>query len=101
MESFSGTFAVKNLLIKNLETGNLVLDLILGTVVCGLITSLFSLFDYNKVYNYIKIFFNFEKKYKASIFLEYKKRNLSDSFKGILYYIDINNIKKITNVREE
>ena len=33
--------------------------------------------------------------------MEYKNNKLSDSFKGILYYIDKNNTTKITNIRED
>ena len=33
------TFAIKNTLIKQFETGNIIYDLILGTLICSLLTS--------------------------------------------------------------
>ena len=39
--------------------------------------------------------------YKSSIFLEYKKKFLSESFKGILHYIDTNEIEEVSNVKED
>jgi SpoVK/Ycf46/Vps4 family AAA+-type ATPase len=93
------TFVIKNKLMQTFETGNIIFDLILGTLACSLVTALISFVNLNDFMNWIKSF-KFMKNYETSIFMEYKSCKLSDSFKGILYYIDNKKIKKITNIVE-
>ena len=93
------TFVVKNKLMQTFETGNIVLDLIFGTIVCSLITAIVGIVNFRDIIDWIKTF-KFIRGHKTSIFMEYKSVKLSDSFKGILYYIDNKNIIKISNIIE-
>ena len=93
------TFVVKNKLMQTFETGNIVLDLIFGTIVCSLITAIVGIVNFRDIIDWIKTF-KFIRSHKTSIFMEYKSVKLSDSFKGILYYIDSKNIIKISNIIE-
>ena len=93
------TFVVKNKLMQTFETGNIVLDLIFGTIVCSLITAIVGIVNFRDIIDWIKTF-KFIRSHKTSIFMEYKSVKLSDSFKGILYYIDNKNIIKISNIIE-
>ena len=101
MDNIGGSFAIKNQLMKNFETGNIIFDLLIGSIVCTIISSIFGLIDCHSLFEKLKKLFKFNENYKSSIFLEYRKNGLSDSFKGILYYIDVNNINGISNLREE
>lgn len=101
MDNIGGSFAIKNQLMKNFETGNIIFDLLIGTIICTIISSVFSLIDYNSLLEIITNIFKCNKIYKSSIFLEHRKTGLTNSFKGILYYIDINNIDGITSLKEE
>tara|TARA_B100000902_G_scaffold399894_2_gene473417 strand:- start:600 stop:2117 length:1518 start_codon:yes stop_codon:yes gene_type:complete len=101
MDPVGSTFAITNKLVKFLETGNVIIDLIMGSIICTFLSSIISLIDFSKLIEKLKKLFNFSENYKSSIFLEYRKTGLSDSFKGILYYIDINNINGISNLKEE
>ena len=85
--------------MQTFETGNIVLDLIFGTIVCSLITAIVGIINFRDIIDWIKTF-KFMKSHKTSIFMEYKSVKLSDSFKGILYYIDNKNIMKISNIIE-
>lgn len=93
------TFVIKNKLMQTFETGNIVLDLMFGTIVCSLITALIGIINFRDIIDWIKTF-KFMRTHKTSIFMEYKSTKLSDSFKGILYYIDNKNIMKISNIIE-
>ena len=93
------TFVVKNKLMQTFETGNIVLDLMFGTIVCSLITALIGIVNFRDIIDWIKSF-KFMRSHNTSIFMEYKSTKLSDSFKGILYYIDNKNIMKISNIIE-
>jgi SpoVK/Ycf46/Vps4 family AAA+-type ATPase len=93
------TFVIKNKIMQTFETGNILLDLILGTFICSIVTGLLSLINLSDLFIWINSF-KLNRSYSSSIFMEYKSNNLSDSFKGILYYIDSQNIKKISNVIE-
>ena len=81
------TFVVKNKLMQTFETGNIILDLMFGTLICSLITAIIGIINFKEVIDWIKSF-KFMNSYETSIFMEYKSTKLSDSFKGILYYID-------------
>ena len=93
------TFVVKSKLMQTFETGNIVLDLMFGTIVCSLITAIVGIVNFRDIIDWIKTF-KFMRSHKTSIFMEYKSVKLSDSFKGILYYIDNKNIMKISNIIE-
>ena len=93
------TFVIKNKLMQTFETGNIVLDLMFGTLVCSLITAIIGLVNFRDIVDWIKSF-KFMRSHNTSIFMEYKSTKLSDSFKGILYYIDNKNIMKISNIIE-
>ena len=92
-------FVIKNKIMQTFETGNIIIDLILGTFICNIITRLINNLNYNNFFNCINLF-RLNKNYSSSIFMEYKTNKLSDSFKGILYYIDSQNVKKISNIIE-
>lgn len=94
-------FAIHNKLMHNIQTGNMIFDMMIGSIICTLITGLISFIKIKYVIEYISNFFKFNSKYSASIFMEYKHNSLSDGFKGILYYIDRNNIKSIKNLEEQ
>lgn len=94
-----GLFTIKNFIIRSIDTGNVILDMIIGSIICVITTSLFSI-NITDLFDKIKSFFIKKKSYKSSIFLEYSKRHLSDSFRGILHFIDVNNIDKINNIVE-
>ncbi len=93
------TFVIKNKIMQTFETGNFILDLILGTFIFSIITAIINMINLNEFMEWIRLF-KFNKNYSSSIFMEYKTNKLSDSFKGILYFIDSKNIKKISNVIE-
>ena len=89
-------FAIKNFLIRTINTGNVILDMIIGSVLCAITTSLFSI-NFTEIKKIILSMFRESCEYKSSIFLEYKKKFLSESFKGILHYIDTNEIEEVSN----
>jgi len=93
------TFVVKNKLMQTFETGNIILDLMFGTLICSLLTGILGIINFRDIIDWIKSF-KFMNSHKTSIFMEYKSTKLSDSFKGILYYIDNKNIMKISNIIE-
>ena len=93
------SFVIKNKIMQTFETGNILLDLILGTLICSIISGIISMINYKDFLDWIKSF-KLNKIYSSSIFMEYKTNKLSDSFKGILYYIDSQNLSKISNVVE-
>ena len=93
-------FAIKNFLIRTINTGNVILDMIIGSILCAITTSLFNI-NFTKIKNIIFSLFREKSEYKSSIFLEYKKKFLSESFKGILHYIDTNEIEEVSNVKED
>ena len=85
MDNFGGgSFAIKNQLMRNFETGNVIIDLLIGSILCTAITTLFRVVDLYKLGENIKKLLCYNNRYKSSIFLEYSKTGLTDSFKGIL-----------------
>ncbi len=94
------SFALKNTIMRNLESGNIFMDVIFGTLVCSLITSITGLLNLRDIINFIKCIRLFRHN-GSSIFMEYKHNKLSDTFKGILYFIDKKKLLSIKNLKEE
>ena len=95
-------FNLNHKLLSIFQTGNVILDLLIPIIIIKLI-SLFDL-DYKKYFNKLKKYFlNINDKYHSEVFYEYRKNNLSDNVKGILYYATRNNnllINKFVESRE-
>lgn len=96
-----GTFAVSSNLVNTLRTGNVLLDIIIGTLICTLITKANSL-DIEPIFNKIRTLWD---KYTGqqvnSIFIEDRAKNLSDTFKGILFYIEQNKLSIVPNLIQQ
>ena len=101
MDINDNTFVFKSSLMKYFSTGNQLIDMFLGTFIWMFISTIFRNYDFIDQIN--KIFLFFTKKneeYKSSIFLEYRKKDISDSFRAILYKADQESYKKINNIIE-
>ena len=93
-------FIISNKIIEFLKTDNIFIDFIIGTIVCGIFSHIFS-FRYGFYIDKIKnIIFN-KAIHKSSIYYEYQKNKLSENLKAILFYIVNHNIKSISNLKEE
>lgn len=97
----STSFALKNQLLTKFDSGNFILDIFIGTIACTIITSIISYLNLRDFKNKINELKCCKSKRKCSIFMEYNKKILSTSFKGVLHYIDSNNITDIQHIRED
>lgn len=93
-------FIISNKIIEFLKTGNIFIDFIIGTIVCGFFSYIFS-FRYGFYFDKLKNVFLNKAIHKSSIFYEYPKNKLSENVKAILFYIVNHNIKSISNLKEE
>jgi len=103
MNEFS--FMLKNNALSYLQTGNMLIDMSLGMIICSLIGTLSSFVNIEKIYTKLKKYLKyiFKNKEINQITIESNKKNFNDTFKAILYYvnskpnINIKNLKCMDN----
>ena len=97
----SSSFIIKNKLLNLFKiNNNPILEMIFGLIIISVINYIFSFNFKDLVINLKKLFKLNNKKYKSSYKLEHKKNNLSETFKGILFFLETNKIKKINKYVE-
>ena len=96
-------FIGKNAILNSLNTGNTMVDMAIGMILCSVLTTFIGLVSPTKFYVFVKSLLN---KCKSAYKLKYssiqhvvKQSNPSIMFKGILHHINNSDNKNITNLQ--
>jgi len=80
-------FITRNSILSNLNTGNQILDMIIGMLICSLLTSIIGLFEFRKITSFFELLKNKFTFYNENcISFKVKSDEPNKQYKALLYY---------------
>ena len=101
-------FMLKNKLITSYQTGNVLIDMIFGMILCTIISQAGTFFNFYKIKKYFRILFKYfsNNNNKKIITIECKKNgDYPEAFKAVLFFINkskeinLNHLKYVKSTR--